>query len=162
DAMILGDTQLGVLDRFLDALRTDAGTWGRAGPGIVGVEATLLQDVRIPNGAVPDRRLFGDEARRTFQRLPAVFVQLPPSRLGGRADAYFFDGRDSRDRRRAYALAGVRADTEVSRSFGRWLHTVAPSVEFRGISRAVSSGGPRLGDPLDTGAVAAGVPAGRR
>src|SRR5207245_2475822 len=71
DAMIIADTQPGVLERFLDALRTDAGAWGRAGPAVAGLEATLLQDVRS-NPSYPDRRIYGEEARRTFQRLPGA------------------------------------------------------------------------------------------
>jgi LPS-assembly protein len=70
------------LDRYLDALRTDAGAVRSAGPLAVGADVTFLQDVRIPDGAAPDRRLFGAEARSTFQRLPAAFVQLAPVRAG--------------------------------------------------------------------------------
>src|SRR5947199_398510 len=52
------------------------------GPVTVGADATLLQDVRITNATEPDRRLFGSEARSTFQRLPALFAQVAPVAVG--------------------------------------------------------------------------------
>ena len=82
DNMYLKDTELRELDRFLDALRTDAGVVRTQGPGSAGVDATLLADVRISNSAAPDRRLFGPEQRSTFQRLPSFFGQLAPARVG--------------------------------------------------------------------------------
>lgn len=232
DAMVIADAQATVLERFLDSLRTDVGAWGRAGPAIVGAEATLLQDVR-PNPNYPDRRLFGDEARRTFQRLPSVFVQLPAApilgrlslsgelsvarfmalrsvdpqevqtgfgptdlnapgllaavpgadpnglarapatrldvaprlglaiargplgalsaTLGARADAWLMDGDAQRNRQRAYGLAGLRAESELSRPFGAFVHTIAPSVEVRVLTPAAGGGGPPLGDSTDAG-----------
>src|SRR5438309_5100993 len=49
DNMYLQDTELRELDRFLDALRTDAGIVRTAGPAAAGVDATLLFDVRTSN-----------------------------------------------------------------------------------------------------------------
>ncbi|MFL5375151.1 MAG: LptA/OstA family protein [Myxococcales bacterium] len=75
------------LDRYLDSLRTDAGGVWSSGPMSAGADVTLLQDVRIPDAAHPDRRLFGAEARSTFQRLPAAFLQLAPVPVGPAAFA---------------------------------------------------------------------------
>jgi LPS-assembly protein len=233
DAMIIADTQPTVLERLLDSLRTDAGVWGRAGPAVLGADVTLLQDLRI-NPSFPDRRLFGDEARHTFQRLPGAFAQLPglsvagplwlsgeasvthftalrgsdsqeiqtgfgPTDLlgtapqlvatpvadpqglaraagtrldvsprlqatlvsgplgsvsamaGARADAWWFEGDSQRDRRRLYALGGLRAETQLSRAYASWVHTLTPSVEVRALSPALAGGGPPIGDPTDGG-----------
>lgn|GEM_PF-1693856 len=81
DAMAVWDTEPGQLERALDTLRTDLGLWRQSGPLTLGADATLLQDIHLANFAAPDRRLFGDERRATFQRLPALFVQLAPEQL---------------------------------------------------------------------------------
>ena len=229
DSMVISDVLPG--ERFLDSLRTDLGGHVRTGPAIAGAEATLLQDVRLLP-ATPDRRAFGDEARRTFERLPSAFVQLPPRPLagaislggevsiarfqplrdrdpqeaqtgfgptdlnaaaaapatvadpyglarapvtrldaapklglslvrsaalavsaviGGRADAWLFDDDEGRNRRRAYGLFGLRAETELSRRFGPLVHTIVPSVELRVLTPSAVSGGPAIGDPADAG-----------
>src|SRR5207245_10787977 len=49
DSMYLQDTELRELDRFLDALRTDAGVVRTQGPAAAGIDATLLLDVRTGN-----------------------------------------------------------------------------------------------------------------
>ena len=82
DNTYLQDTELRELDRFLDALRTDAGVVRTQGPAAAGADATLLFDVRTTNPLNPDRRLFGEERRATFQRLPNAFGQLAPARVG--------------------------------------------------------------------------------
>jgi LPS-assembly protein len=82
DNMILVDTQPRDLDRYLDALRSQVGIVRTQGLAALGLEATFLQDVRIVDGSHPDRRLFGPERRATFQRLPSVFGQLAPMRIG--------------------------------------------------------------------------------
>jgi LPS-assembly protein len=82
DNMYLPDTELREFDRFLDALRTDAGIVRTQGPAAIGVDSTLLFDVRLSNPISPDRRLFGEDRRATFQRLPSVFGQLAPERVG--------------------------------------------------------------------------------
>ena len=82
DNMVVPDTEPRELDRFLDALRTDVGVVGRSAIAGAGVDATLLQDVRISDGGRPDRRLFGAERLATFQRLPSAFAQIAPARLG--------------------------------------------------------------------------------
>jgi LPS-assembly protein len=246
DNMYLQDTELRELDRFLDALRTDAGVVRTQGPAAAGVDATFLFDVRttlnnwpaspgatptLPQDS-PDRRTFGDERRATFQRLPSVFGQLAPARVGPfafsaelsatrfapfvaldprerdtgfgptdinaplastpatgladplglgraratrfdasprlswgleglpillsgdvgvRADAWLFDDDSGRNRQRAYALATARAEVALQRSFGTLLHTVTPGIEVRGITPALASGGPPIGDPFDAG-----------
>ena len=84
DSMYLQDTEVRELDRFLDALRTDAGAVHTQGPAAAGVDATLLFDMRTGNNKLdsPDRRVFGAERRATFQRLPSAFGQLAPARIG--------------------------------------------------------------------------------
>jgi lipopolysaccharide export system protein LptA len=82
DSMIIRDAQPLQLDAFLDALRTDLGVVRTGGALSLGADATLLQDVRIPNGALPDRRLLGVERRDTFQRLPSAFFQIAPVPVG--------------------------------------------------------------------------------
>src|SRR5712692_784542 len=54
DSMYLQDTELRELDRFLDALRTDAGVVRTQGPAAAGADATLLFDVRSTNPLNPD------------------------------------------------------------------------------------------------------------
>jgi len=82
DNMYLPDTETRELDRFLDALRTDAGFVRAQGPASAGLDSTLLFDVRVTNAVLPDRRLFGEERLATFQRLPNAFGQLAPTRIG--------------------------------------------------------------------------------
>ena len=231
DNMYLQDTELRELDRFLDALRTDAGIVRTQGPAAAGIDSTVLLDVRSSNGGSPDRRSFGAERRATFQRLPNVFGQLAPTRvgpfafstelsavrfapftaldrrerdtgfgptdingsfvstsmdvpdplglgrarvirfdasprlawgapglpfllsgeIGGRADAWLFDGDATRNRQRAYGIASARAEIAVERSFGNLLHTISPGVEVRAVTPALRSGGPPVGDPFDAG-----------
>src|SRR5712671_623540 len=59
DNMYLQDTELRELDRFLDALRTDAGIVRTAGPAAAGVDATLLFDVRTSNSTNIPAQLLG-------------------------------------------------------------------------------------------------------
>jgi LPS-assembly protein len=227
DVMIVPDVDPpSQLDRYLNALRSDAGAVRSSGPASVGADVTVLQDMRFADGNAPDQRLFGTEARSTFQRLPAAFVQLAPVRVGplalaveasaarfaslagidaqeratgfgpadlggvgappiagdgrdpvvrldvapralwasrgwpvlfaadvgGRADAWFFDGAPERNRRRAYASGGVRAASDLERGYGSYLHSVEPALELRGISPSASAGrGPPVGDPADAG-----------
>lgn len=82
DSMVVADVDPLPLDRSLDVLRTDLGAWHESGPLTLGADATMLQDVRAPDPAHPDRRLFGPERRHTFQRLPGAFAQLAPVALG--------------------------------------------------------------------------------
>jgi len=235
DNMYIPDTEFRELDRFLDALRTDAGVVGTRGSAAAGLDATLLFDVRAVDAAAPDRRLFGPERRATFQRLPSAFAQAAPSRvgpfafsaelsatrfapftaldpreratgfgptdlgavnagapavpvtdplglgraravrfdaaprfslavpglpvllaadLGARGDAWLFDGDSGRNRQRLYGIASVRAELSLQRRLGSLLHTIEPGIELRGITPALSSGGPPIGDPFDAGGVA--------
>jgi hypothetical protein len=82
DAMVVSDAEPASLDRLLDYLRTDAGAWRARGATTLGIDTTYLQDIRIPNAADPDRRLFGAERRATFQRVPSLFGQLAPVQEG--------------------------------------------------------------------------------
>lgn len=84
DVLALSDLSPQSLVRTQDTLRTDAGFWRARGPLTLGVDAALLQDLRLVNGAflAPDRRLFGPEANSSFHRLPALFAQLAPTPLG--------------------------------------------------------------------------------
>ena len=109
DLMVLNDVQPLSPDRILDALRTDFGAWSARGPLTVGADATLLQDMRIDNGAEPDRRLYGAEARSTFQRLPGVFAQVAPTQIG----PGLFSMEAS-----AVQFAALKAPTQVERDTG--------------------------------------------
>jgi LPS-assembly protein len=83
DSMVLADSQPFSLESTLDLLRTDLGAWRAQGPLSVGIDATLLQDVRDRfRYDYPDRRLFGPERRSTFNRLPALFAQLAATPVG--------------------------------------------------------------------------------
>ena len=83
DAMAVPDAAPAAsLDRFGDILRTDIGAWRARGATTIGMDATLMQDVRIPDANEPDRRLFGAERRATFQRLPGFFAQVAPNPVG--------------------------------------------------------------------------------
>jgi LPS-assembly protein len=88
DAMAARDPQPNALESLQDFLRTDLGAWRARGPLTLGLDATLLQDVRLdqaaPTGGPPptDRRLFGPERRSTMQRLPGAFAQLAPVPVG--------------------------------------------------------------------------------
>ena len=235
DSMLLLDaTPSTQIERLLGSLRSDAGLWAASGPLSAGVEATALQDLRadqVGNGLLPDRRLFGPEARPMPARLPAAFAQLAPVVLGpvaisgefsaarfesiggasalerdtgyaptddgahglapiatadplglargsvvrldasprismplpaglpiwarveagARADAWLFDGDAGRDTRRVYGLADASTGTMLSRGYGSYLHTIAPSIELRALSSALRSGGAPIGDPGDAG-----------
>jgi hypothetical protein len=90
DVLAGRDPQPYSLDSLQDLLRSDLGAWRARGPLTVGAGASLMQDMRIValSTAHPDapyaydRRLFGPEARATFQRLPGAFAQLAPVPLG--------------------------------------------------------------------------------
>jgi LPS-assembly protein len=82
DVMVVQDSEPASLDRYVDFLRTDLGAWRARGATTAGIDATLLQDVRIPDFNEPDRRLFGADRRATFQRLPALFAQVADNPLG--------------------------------------------------------------------------------
>jgi LPS-assembly protein len=83
DSTVLADSQPASLESTLDFLRTDLGAWRASGPLTTGAEATLMQDMRDRfRGDYPDRRLFGPEARATFQRLPSLFAQVAPVPVG--------------------------------------------------------------------------------
>ena len=78
------------------------------------------------------------------------FAVLTPE-IGARADAYHFDDL-GRDRARVYVWTGTRLTTEVARTFESGLrHTIRPSVSWRILSPAFTTGGPPIGDPFDAG-----------
>src|SRR3984893_17045850 len=81
DVMAVRDPQPQSIETSYDLFTTDLGFWRARGPLTLGADATLMQDMRIDPVTI-DRRLFGVEKRATFQRLPAVFVQLAPVALG--------------------------------------------------------------------------------
>jgi LPS-assembly protein len=82
DVMAVPDAEPTSVDRWADNLRTDVGFWRARGATTLGLDATFLQDVKVPDANEPDRRLFGDERRSTFQRLPALFAQVAPIPVG--------------------------------------------------------------------------------
>lgn len=81
DVMAGRDPQPFALDSLQDLLRSDMGAWSARGPLTIGMDAALMQDMRVAGPAV-DRRLFGAERLATFQRLPGAFAQLAPVPLG--------------------------------------------------------------------------------
>ena len=82
DVMAVQDAEPASIDKLVDFLRTDLGAWRSRGATTLGIDATLLQDVRIPDFNEPDRRLFGREQRATFQRLPGLFAQVADNPAG--------------------------------------------------------------------------------
>ncbi len=90
DSMVIADAlPPTALERYLGSLRNDFGLWSARGPVSVGLDATVLQDLRLDNPFFvpnvfnqPDRRLFGPEARPYPARLPAAFAQVAPVELG--------------------------------------------------------------------------------
>ena len=103
-----------------------------------------------------------DQGRATalrFDVAPQVGLALPPGSpvrgrllLGGRADAWLFDGRPERDARRLQGLADASASVLLFRQFGSdLLHTIEPRLQVRALSPALLGGGPPPGDPADGG-----------
>jgi len=82
DVMALRDPAAQSIENSYDLFTTDLGFWRARGPLTLGADATLMQDMRIANVNTPDRRLFGVEGGKTFQRLPALFAQLSPVAFG--------------------------------------------------------------------------------
>ncbi len=80
DVMALRDPQPQSIETTYDLFTTDVGFWRARGPLTLGADATFIQDMRVE--AVVDRKLFGNERRTTFQRLPAVFAQIAPVAMG--------------------------------------------------------------------------------
>src|SRR5207237_10199675 len=70
-----------------------------------------------------------DVAPRVFWGNEASPILLAAD-LGGRADAWFFDGAAARNRRRAYASGGVRASSTLERGYGSYLHSIEPALEL--------------------------------
>ena len=136
DSMVVADADPLPLDRALDVLRTDLGAWHASGPLSLGADATLLQDVRVPDGVNPDRRLFGPERRHTFQRLPGVFVQVAPVDLGvltasGEASAAWFapfGGRDPLERDTGFGPTDRRSGPSTLPAGPDWGR--APALRF--------------------------------
>lgn len=82
DAMMNQDAALGQLDRVGDGQLSEAGAWRARGPLTLGVAGSLVQDLRVTDGARPDRRLFGPERAHTPVRFPSAFAQLAPVLVG--------------------------------------------------------------------------------
>ena len=106
------------IENTFDLFTSDVGFWRARGPLTLGADATLMQDLRVPDPGAPDRRLFGPEGGRTFQRLPAAFLQLAPVALGpgtvsleGSA-AWFtrFGSPDERERTKGFAATDRATD----------------------------------------------------
>ncbi len=133
DTVVVADIDPLPLDRSLDYLRTDVGAWRASGPVSVGADATLLQDVRIPDVGTPDRRLFGPERRHTFQRLPGVFAQVAPVGFGfltAAAEASVVE----------FSPIGTRDPLERATAFGP-----TDRVFDRGFAASVFTAGPDYG-----------------
>ena len=92
DVMALRDPQPQSIETSYDLFTTDVGFWRARGPLTLGADATFIQDMRVEavggpahpdvGPAAVDRKLFGNERRTTFQRLPAVFAQIAPVAMG--------------------------------------------------------------------------------
>ena len=82
DVMAVRDQAAQSIENSYDLFPSDLGFWRVRGPLTLGADATLMQDMRIVDGNAPDRRLFGADGGRTFQRLPALFAQLSPVPFG--------------------------------------------------------------------------------
>ncbi|HTO97053.1 MAG TPA: hypothetical protein VMK66_08445 [Myxococcales bacterium] len=85
DVMAVRDQSAQSIETTFDLFTTDVGFWRARGPFTAGLDATLMQDMRLEQGRV-DRTLFGGEPRggagATMQRLPALFAQIAPIALG--------------------------------------------------------------------------------
>jgi len=79
DVMAVRDQTAQSIETTFDLFTTDVGFWRARGPLTLGVDATLMQDMRIAPGI--DRTLSGG-AGATFQRLPALFAQIAPLEMG--------------------------------------------------------------------------------
>src|SRR5438105_1165900 len=146
DIRAVNDAEPATLESLIDFLRTDLGAWRARGPLTLGLDATLLQDVRIDDGGRPDRRLFGSERRTTPQRLPAVFGQLAPVPLGplqfsAEASAVHFlrfAGPDSHERETGFAPTDLNASAVQDLQAGDLSRApvtrfdVAPRLTFAG------------------------------
>ena len=106
-----------------------------------------------------------DQGRATALRLdvaPQLGIALPtgsPVRgrllVGGRADAWLFEGRPERDARRLLGLADLEASVLLGRQIGSELmHTLEPQILLRAVSPSLLGGGPPPGDPADGGGFA--------
>ncbi len=88
DVMVLRDQSPVSIENSYDLFTTDAGAWRARGPLTFGLDATLIQDMRVvqdPRVAIPefDRKLLsGSAAGATMHRLPALFAQLAPVPVG--------------------------------------------------------------------------------
>src|SRR2546428_4483215 len=82
DVMAVRDQAAQSIENSYDLFTTDLGLWRARRPLTLGADATLMQDMRIVDGNAPDRRLFGADGGRTFQRLPALFAHLSPVPFG--------------------------------------------------------------------------------
>ncbi|TMB39366.1 MAG: LPS-assembly protein LptD [Deltaproteobacteria bacterium] len=151
DVMALRDQAAQSIENSYDLFTTDVGLWSARGPLTVGADATLMQDMRIANPAVPDRRLFGRDAGTTFQRLPAVFAQLAPTPIGPatfavEASAVQF-GRfgkpDSLERTTGFGLTDRAIDPQV----GSGDPSRAPALRLDLAPRITLSGSPTF--PVD-------------
>jgi LPS-assembly protein len=81
DVMAVRDQTAQSIETTFDLFTTDVGFWRASGPLTLGADATLMQDMRIDPASI-DRTLFRGGRGTTFQRLPALFMQIAPVSLG--------------------------------------------------------------------------------
>ena len=129
DVMALRDQAAQSVENSYDLFTTDLGFWRARGPLTLGADATLMQDMRIVDGNAPDRRLFGADGGRTFQRLPALFAQLSPVPFGPATFALEASAVQ-------FARFGEPTEMERETGFGPTDRAVSPPRIYTDASRA--------------------------
>ena len=129
DVMAVRDQAAQSIENSYDLFTTDLGFWRARGPLTLGADATLMQDMRIVDGNAPDRRLFGADGGRTFQRLPALFAQLSPVPLGPATFALEASAVQ-------FARFGDPTEMERKTGFGPTDRAISPPAIYTDASRA--------------------------
>ena len=82
DVMVVRDQSVQSIENSYDLFTTDLGYWRGQGPVTLGVDATLIQDMRVIGSPIDRKLLSGEAAGATMQRLPALFTQVAPVPIG--------------------------------------------------------------------------------
>ena len=129
DVMAVRDQAAQSIENSYDLFTTDVGMWRTRGPLTLGADATLMQDMRVADPNAPDRRLFGRDGGRTFQRLPALFAQLAPIPLGRATFAFEASAVQ-------FERFGEPDSREREKGFGFTDRASAPQIDYADASRA--------------------------
>jgi len=127
--MAVRDQAAQSIENSYDLFTSDLGFWRVRGPLTLGADATLMQDMRIVDGNAPDRRLFGADGGRTFQRLPALFAQLSPVPFGRATFAFEASAVQ-------FARFGDPTEMERKTGFGPTDRANSPAAIYTDASRA--------------------------